>query len=159
MDVIKINFDQLQKDNWSAKERKNAQFMVEFIQLLMNNHDLDQIKAKYGDSPYVQHNRNMETGMEGIIKEIKTLIKNYPEYTYDVKHIYADGDYIIFHSHATIKKKDRGQDRSGFNIKDTWKIEDRKIVEHWDAIQPLNTFMRFYAWLVGGKLRNTNGVF
>lgn len=159
MDIIKINFESLEKEHWSEQQVEKARFMVDFIQHLMNNHDLEYIKKTYGSSPYVQHNRNMVTGMSGIIQEIQTLIKRFPEYTYDVKHIYVDGDYVIFHSHATLKKKDRGNDKRGYNIQDIWKVQDGKIMEHWDTLQPLNLFMRFYTFLLGGKIRNSNGVF
>ena len=86
-------------------------------------------------------------------------MNDYPEYSYDVKHIYADGDHVVFHSHATLKKEDRGNDRKGMNIIDTWRIEDGRIVEHWDAIQPLDRGMRLFVLLNGGNIRNSNGVF
>ena len=70
-----------------------------------------------------------------------------------------DGDYVTFHSHATLKEEDRGNDQKGMNIIDTWKIENGKIVEHWDSIQPLDVFMRFYVGLNGGDIQNANGVF
>ena len=30
---------------------------------------------------------------------------------------------------------------------DTWKVENGKITEHWDAVQPIDGFMRFYFWM------------
>jgi predicted SnoaL-like aldol condensation-catalyzing enzyme len=125
----------------------------------MNNHDLDYVSSHFGNQSYVQHNRGIPDGVAGLIGYVKGFAKRFPEYAYDVKHIYADGDYITFHSHATIKAKDRGNERKGFNIIDTWKLQDSQIVEHWDAIQPLDAFMRFYVWMVGGKVRNKNGVY
>jgi len=65
----------------------------------------------------------------------------------------------VFHSHATLDREHRGNDEKGMNIIDTWKIQDGKIVEHWDSIQALDGFMRFYAWISGGDIRNSNGVF
>ena len=159
MDIIKINFDALKKDSWSETETANARLITDFIQNLMNNHDLDYVKEHFMNSKYKQHNRNLPEGMAGLIKYIEGFVKRYPEYTYDVKHIFADGDYVIFHSHSTLKKKDRGNDKKGLNIIDYWRIEDGQIVEHWDAIQPIDGFMRFFIWLTGGNIRNSNGVF
>lgn len=76
-----------------------------------------------------------------------------------MKPILADGDRVVFHSHATMKRAHRGNDQKGLNIMDHWKIRDGQIVEHWDTLQPLDRFMRFYALLTGGKIRNANGVF
>ena len=159
MDTLEINFESLKKENWSNAELKNAELITEFVQHLMNNHDFDLIRQKYNDGSYTQHNRVIPDGIEGVVGFVQQFAKRYPEYTYDVKHIFADGDYVIFHSHATIRKKDRGNDKKGFNVIDTWKIRDGKIVEHWDAVQPIDGFMRFYIWLTGGNVRNSNGVF
>ena len=57
------------------------------------------------------------------------------------------------------REKHRGKDGEGLNIFDTWKIVDGEIVEHWDALQPMSLFMRFYNWLTGGAVRNNNGVY
>lgn len=159
MDTLKINLDALRKSNWTDKEFKQAELMVDFVQHLMNNHNFEYISEQYGDNSYVQHSRGIADGMDELIKYVRNSAKRFAEYTYDVKHIYVDGDYVTFHSHATIKKKHRGNDKKGFNIIDTWKIKDGKIVEHWDAIQPINGFMRFYVWLSGGKMKNSNGMF
>lgn len=159
MDVIKIDFDSLKKDSWSEQELENAELIVDFVQHIMNHHDFDYIMKKYDNGTYVQHNRNMPDGIEGVVDTVKQLAKRFPDFTYDVKHILADGDYVMFHSHATVNKKHRGNDKKGFNIIDTWKVKDGKIIEHWDAIQPIDGFMRFNALLTGGAIRNPNGVF
>lgn len=159
MDTLIIQVENFQQENWSAQELANVELVTDFVQHIMNNHDFDYIMTQYGDQPYAQHNRSMNDGIEGVVESVKGLQKRYPDFTYDVKHIHVDGEYVIFHSHSTVKKKHRGNDQKGFNIMDTWRVQDGKIVEHWDAIQPLNGFMRFYSWMVGGAIRNGNGVF
>ena len=159
MNILKIELESLKKDNWSEQELENVNLVVDFVQHIMNNHDFDYILEKHGDTPYVQHNRTMPDGINGVVGTVKQFSKRFPDFTYDVKHILADGDYVMLHSHATINKKHRGNDKKGLNIKDTWKIENGKIVEHWDAVESIDSFMRFYGFLTGGAVRNTNGVF
>lgn len=159
MDALKINFESLKKAHWSNTELENAKLITDFVQQLMNNHDFDLVMQKYNNSSYTQHNRGIPDGINGLVGFVQQYAKRFPAFTYEVKHIYADGDYIIFHSHATVREKDRGNDKKGFNIKDTWKIKDGEIVEHWDAIQPIDGLMRFFAWLTGGNIQNRNGVF
>ncbi|NVK38426.1 MAG: nuclear transport factor 2 family protein [Gammaproteobacteria bacterium] len=158
-DKIIIDLASLQKPNWSEQERANVTLVTDFVQNLMNNHNFDYILENYNDSSYVQHNRNLPDKVTGLVGFLKEFVQDYPEYTYDVKSIYADGDYVIFHSHATLEKADRGNDENGMNITDTWRIKDGKIVEHWDSIQALDSFMRFYSLVSGGTIRNENGVF
>ena len=158
-DTININFQALQKESWSEQELKNAKLITDFVQSIMNDHNFDYVLKEYNDGSYIQHNRNLPDKIEGLVGFLREFVADYPDYTYDVKHIYADGDYVIFHSHATLDREDRGNDQKGMNIIDTWKIEDGKIVEHWDSIQPLDWFMRLYAFMSGGDIRNSNGVF
>lgn len=154
-----IDLSSLQKPSWTEQELANATLITDFVQHLMNNHNFDYILERYNDSSYVQHNRNLPDKISGLVGFLKEFVEDYPEYTYDVKHIYVDGDYVIFHSHATLKKDHRGNDKKGMNIIDTWRLEDGRIVEHWDSIQALDGFMRFYSLINGGGIKNKNGVF
>lgn len=149
----------LNSDSWNDSEKNNVHLISGFVQKLMNEHKTDQVLEEYGNGSYIQHNRTIPDGMKGITGYLKNFSKQFPEFGYEVKRIIADGDYVIFHSHATIKHAHIGKDNKGFNIIDTWKIEDGKIVEHWDSIQPLDFGMRLYALFVGGNIKNSNGVF
>lgn len=159
METPQISFDALKKNSWSDKEVENVKTMIDFVQHLMNEHDFDYVLEKFGNDVYVQHNRGIPDGIVGLIDYVKTFAKQFPGYSYDVKHIYADGDYVIFQSQATTNRKHRGDDSKGFNIIDKWRLENGNIVEHWDAIQAMSGFMRFYVWLIGGRVLNANGVY
>lgn len=156
---LTIDFDALQQAHWSSQERSNAERITDFVQHLMNDHDFEYVRETYGNAHYVQHNRNIPDGIVALIGYVEAFAKRFPDYTYDVKRILADGDYVTFHSHATINTQHRGNDKKGLNIIDTWRLKEGDIVEHWDAVQPLDTFMRLYALLTGGRIRNNNGVF
>ena len=158
-DKLVIDLPSLQKSSWTEQELANATLITDFVQNLMNNHNFEYILEHYNDSAYVQHNRNLPDKVTGLVGFLQEFVEDYPEYTYDVKHIYVDGDYVIFHSHATLEKEDRGNDEKGMNIIDTWRLENGRIVEHWDSIQALDGFMRFYSLIKGGEIRNANGVF
>ncbi|WP_448548147.1 nuclear transport factor 2 family protein [Thalassotalea fusca] len=154
-----VDFQQLKKSHWSQQELKNAKLIADFVQNLMNDHNFDYVLKQFNDNSYVQHNRNIPDKIAGLVGFLREFVQDYPEYSYEVKHIYVDGDFVIFHSHATLEKVDRGDDQKGMNIIDTWRINNGKIVEHWDSIQALDGMMRFYFLMTGGTIRNTNGVF
>ena len=158
-EILAIDLPSLEKANWTEQERKNAELVTDFVQNLMNNHDFDYILKNYDESTYMQHNRNLPDKVTGLVNFLREFVEEYPDYTYDVKHIYVDGDYVIFHSHATLDRDDRGNDQKGLNIIDTWRVEDGRIVEHWDSIQALDFSMRVYSLISGGDIKNANGVF
>ncbi|MCU7842441.1 MAG: nuclear transport factor 2 family protein [Candidatus Thiodiazotropha sp. (ex Monitilora ramsayi)] len=159
MTNAKIDIDTLKKAHWSDDDKNNAETVLEFVQLLMNDHIFEEVSQRYSGSPYRQHNRSIADGIEGVIKTVSDFVKNAPEFSYDVKRIFVDGEYVTIHSHATLKAKHRGDDSQGLNIVDTWKVVDGRLVEHWDTIQPIDFSMRLYGLLFGGKVRNVNGVF
>jgi len=158
-EVIQINYKELSKGSWNETEEMNVRLVLDFVQKLMNDHDFEYVKKTFGNNNYKQHNRSMNEGIGGVIEYVSSLVKRFPEYTYDVKHIYADGDHVIFHSHSTINSKHRGNADKGVNIFDTWKVRDGKIIEHWDAIQAVDGFMRAFALFTGGKVRNSNTLY
>lgn len=154
-----VQLNDFLQENWTQQETDNAKLVIDFVQQLMNEHNFEYILKEFGSHPYLQHNRNMTDGIDGVLNAVRDVVKRYPEYAYDVKRIVVSGDLVIFHSHVTVKAKQRGDESKGFIISDTWRIQDGQIVEHWDAIQALNGFFRFYTWLTGGKVRNANGLF
>ncbi|RNC85894.1 MAG: polyketide cyclase [Balneola sp.] len=159
MNTQQIDLSSFRKDYWTEEEYQNAELVVDFVQNIMNNHNFDYVKEKFGSHRYKQHNQTMTDGLEGVLKTVSDFTKNFPDFMYDVKHIYVDGPSVILHSHATADKNHRGNPQKGLNIMDIWKVEDGEILEHWDAVQPIHTFMRFYALISGGKFKNENTYF
>lgn len=159
MEGLKIDLEKLRKPTWTEEEYKNAEVVCDFVQHLMNDHDFGYIEENYGNHPYKQHNQSMTDGLKGVLQVVSSFAKKYPDYTYDVKHIYVDGPFVTVHSHATNNRKHRGNPQKGLNIMDVWKVEDGVIKEHWDAVQPIHGAMRFLFWMIGGKFRNKNTYF
>lgn len=147
------------QDHWEPKEKENVSVVVDFFQHLMNEHNFEYTQNKYGGGSYTQHNRAIPNEIEGLIGYVKNMTKRFPEYSFDVKRIYADGDTVILHSHTTMRAKDRGNEKKGFIITDTFRLENGELREHWDAIQPIDTFSRVLFLMIGGKVENSNTTF
>ncbi len=154
----KIDFQKFYKPHWTDLERDNLQIVIDFVQGILDA-KFDEIIDKYSSSPYVQHNRSVESGVAAIVNLNRKLAKQFPDFFLEPKHVYVDGDCVTFHSHVTVKAKHRGNDKKGLNVIDIWKVADGKIVEHWDSIQPLDFMQRFFLLITGGAVKNDNGVF
>jgi predicted SnoaL-like aldol condensation-catalyzing enzyme len=97
--------------------------------------------------------------MQGLVNYIKNLTWRFPEYWFDVKNIIVDGDFVILHSHATLRKDHRWNENKGFIITDTFRLENGNLVEHWDAIQPIDFLSRCIFLITGGEKWNNNSIF
>ena len=53
----------------------------------------------YAGAPYRQHNPLIADGMEGLRKFVAQLMANRPGAHGEIKRVFADGDYVILHSH------------------------------------------------------------
>lgn len=154
-----IELNKHMQEHWEPQEKENVAVVVDFFQRLMNEHDFEYTSKKYGGGSYTQHNRAIPNEISGLVSYVKNMTKRFPEYSFDVKRIYADAEFVILHSHTTMKAKHRGNEKKGFIITDTFRLKNGQLAEHWDAIQPIDFFSRFLMLVTGGTIGNNNPTF
>jgi predicted SnoaL-like aldol condensation-catalyzing enzyme len=115
----------------TAQEEANRQAVLAFYEKGLNQKDADAALAYVGDR-YTQHNPNAQDGSEGFRKFIGFLREKFPNSHSEIKRSFVDGDYVILHVNAV-----REPGTKGNAIVDIFKLENGKIVEHWDVVQPI----------------------
>ena len=121
---------------------ENKKIIAEFYDAALNQKDFEKA-SKYLGSRYTQHNPVAADGPEGLKGFLAFLKDKFPNNRSEIKRIFADGDYVIVHVHAVREPGTRGN-----AIIDIFKLENGKVVEHWDAVQPIPE-----------KAANNNGMF
>ncbi|HVY07435.1 MAG TPA: ester cyclase [Burkholderiales bacterium] len=114
----------------SAKEEANKKLVVDFYDRVLNKKDVDAVDRYVG--PYRQHNPMAADGPEGLKGFIQYLKQNAPQAHFEFKRVLADGDFVILHVHAVMAPGTRGM-----AIVDLFKVDQGRIVEHWDVIQDI----------------------
>lgn len=114
-----------------AQQEANRKAVLAFYEKGLNQKDADAALAYVGNR-YVQHNPGAADGPEGFRKFIGFLREKFPNSHSEIKRSFVDGDYVILHVHAVREPGTRGN-----AIVDIFKLEDGKIVEHWDVVQPV----------------------
>jgi len=109
----------------------NKETVVAFYEAAINHKDFA-AAAKYLGARYTQHNPNAADGPQGLKKFLDFLRDKYPAAHSEIRQAFADGDYVILHVLAV-----REPNTAGAAIVDIFKLEDGKIVEHGDVIQPI----------------------
>ena len=114
-----------------AQQEANRKVVLDFYEKGLNQKDADAAIALMGNR-YVQHNPGAADGPEGFRKFIGFLKEKFPSSKSEIKRSFVDGDYVILHVHAVREPGTRGS-----AIIDVFKLENGKIVEHWDVVQPI----------------------
>lgn len=109
----------------------NKQTVLDFYEAGLNNKDFE-AASKYVGARYVQHNPLIADGIEGLKAFLGYLKETFPQLRAEVRSIFAEGDVVIAHVHGV-----RVPGQRGSAIVDIFKLEDGKIVEHWDVMQPI----------------------
>ena len=115
----------------AQQQEANKKAVVEFYDKAINQKDFE-AASKYMGSRYTQHNPNAPDGPEGLKTFLLFLKEKFPGSRSEIKRVFADGDYVILHVHAVREPGTRGS-----AIIDIFKLENGKIVEHWDVVQPI----------------------
>ena len=109
----------------------NKKAVVEFYDLAINQKNFE-AAAKFIGPRNVQHNPRAADGPEGLKAFLAFLRDKFSDYHSDIKRVFADGDYVILHVHNVPTPGSRGN-----AIIDIFKLENGKIVEHWDVRQEI----------------------
>jgi predicted SnoaL-like aldol condensation-catalyzing enzyme len=109
----------------------NKKAVVEFYDLAINKKDFE-AASKFLGPRYVQHNPRAADGPEGLKAFLAFLREKFPDYHSEIKRVFADGDYVIVHVHNVPTPGSRGN-----AIIDIFKLENGKVVEHWDVRQEI----------------------
>jgi predicted SnoaL-like aldol condensation-catalyzing enzyme len=114
-----------------ADLERNKQVVVDYYQTAFDGEPEKAVELYVGDR-YVQHNPMAANGTEAFIGFVKWLRGENPELKLDIKRVLAEGDLVVTHSHLTLKPGEPGQ-----ALADFFRVEDGKVVEHWDVIQEI----------------------
>jgi predicted SnoaL-like aldol condensation-catalyzing enzyme len=115
----------------TAKEEANKAAVIAFYDKGLNQKDFE-AASKYFGPKYVQHNPTAQDGIEGFKAFVEFLKDKFPDAHSEITQSFADGDYVILHVHSIREKGTRGN-----AIVDIFRLDSGKIVEHWDAVQPI----------------------
>jgi predicted SnoaL-like aldol condensation-catalyzing enzyme len=101
------------------------------------------VADRYLGPEYIQHAPDVADGKSGLAKAIPEIAKAFPQVSYDIKRITADGDLVTMMTHIRWTPDSLGTAQS-----DIYRFSNGKIVEHWEAVQA-----------VPGNSANGNGMF
>ena len=110
----------------------NKKTVVGYLDLALNAKRPAEAVAAYVGPRYIQHNPQAPDGPEAFITFVDGFTQQFPEARIDIKRVVAEDDLVVTHSLLALGPSDRGT-----AAVDIFRLEDGKIVEHWDVLQPV----------------------
>ena len=118
----------------SRSEAANARAAVDLLHGSFTLRQPRKYAEKYIDAnTYIQHNPTFADGREAFISGVEGFLKQAPDLTRPLVRTIAEGDLVVVE--GSVKT---GPDDPGTVVVDTFRFNAAgKIVEHWDALQPV----------------------
>jgi predicted SnoaL-like aldol condensation-catalyzing enzyme len=110
----------------------NKEVVRAFYELAFNEKQPEEAVSRYVGSRYTQHNPMAADGPQAFVDFVNWYAGENPELTVEIRRMIAEGDLVATHSLITTSPADRGT-----AAVDIFRVEDGKVVEHWDVLQPV----------------------
>jgi predicted SnoaL-like aldol condensation-catalyzing enzyme len=86
--------------------------------------------VEYLAPEYHQHNPTIPSGSAGLREMFAAFFQQTPTLIVERHRVIAEGNIVAIHAHYRLNPEDRGQ-----SVVDIFRVQNGKIVEHWDVIQ------------------------
>ncbi|MEM1324258.1 MAG: nuclear transport factor 2 family protein [Bacteroidota bacterium] len=114
------------------KTAANKALVEGFVNDVLKNGQSDKIVSYINPEKYLQHNSAVADGLDGLGAALKYFEENGLVMEYDQVHkVLGEGNFVLTVSEGKFGKGDH------VAYYDLFRVEEGKIVEHWDVIEPI----------------------
>jgi predicted SnoaL-like aldol condensation-catalyzing enzyme len=126
------------------KTEDNKALVANFVSTIFVNGEFDKLGLFFDGDNYIQHNTAIADGLSGLGAALEAMANQGIKMEYSTNHIVlGEGNFVL----AISEGKFAGTDTSYYDL---FRIENGKIVEHWDVMETL---------LTKEQWKNNNGKF
>ncbi len=113
------------------KTETNRELIKNFLYDVMQGNHPEKTPDYFDGDTYIQHNTGIADGLSGLGAALEALGKQGIQMIYTTVHqVLAQGNYVLAVSEGTFG----GTPTSYYDL---WRVEDGKIVEHWDVMETI----------------------
>jgi predicted SnoaL-like aldol condensation-catalyzing enzyme len=109
----------------------NEQLVTRFVDTILVRGQLGELQGFFDGDRYIQHNPAIGDGLSGLGAFVGKLQEQKISFFYKKVHrVVAEGSFVLAQSEGELGGKPTA-------FYDVWRVENGKIAEHWDVIQPI----------------------
>jgi predicted SnoaL-like aldol condensation-catalyzing enzyme len=113
------------------KTEANKKLIARFVDDILVGGKFDKLGVYIDGDNYIQHNPQIGDGLSGLGKAIKAMAEAGITMKYDKVHkVLGEGNFVLTASEGMFGGKHVA-------FYDLFRVENGKVVEHWDTIQPI----------------------
>ncbi len=113
------------------KTEENRELVKNFLYDVMQGNHPDKTADYFDGDTYIQHNTAIADGVSGLNAALTALAEQGIQMIYEETHmVLAQGNFVLAVSEGTYG----GTPTSYYDL---WRVEDGKIAEHWDVMEPI----------------------
>ena len=113
-------------------EHSAKRIVLDFFDLAFVQRKPAEAAERYLGAEYKQHNPLAPDGPEAFVGFIGVFQEQAPQLSFDLKRVITENDLVVLHYHLKMTPDDLGQ-----AVVDIFRVEDGRVVEHWDVLQPV----------------------
>ena len=115
------------------KTAQNKALVIDFVKTILQGGEMDRITDFISTETYLQHNSQVADGLEGLKAGLAAMAEAGQPMSYTKTHfVVAEGNFVLAASEGSFG----GQHVAFYDL---FRVENDKIVEHWDVIQEIPT--------------------
>jgi len=105
------------------------QLVTSYINEVWTNRNIAALDNYISSDRFIQHNPHLEDGLDALKTFLPHLFNSImPEGSWELKRVIAENDMVVTHSLAKPTPSSLGM-----AVVDIFRVENGKIVEHWDV--------------------------
>ncbi len=126
----------------AADLETNKQLYRNYIENVINHRHIEET-SKYFGVDFIEHNRNLASGLAGKKSFVASVLAGFSDYHGEIEQIVAEGDRIAVRILWTGTQDGPflGRPPTGRKVRfataDFFRIQDGKLAEHWDVVDSL----------------------
>lgn len=125
-----VNQQTLNAISATQQAENNKKIVTDFYEGIFLKHQVKAYADQYIGEKYIQHNPHVPDGKAPFVNYFTGHFKENPDAKSVIKRAVTEGDLVFLHVHSTQNVQDRG-----VAVVDIFRVENGKIVEHWDVQQ------------------------